>query len=151
LLRSLIVLPRDRLLLVRLPSDVAALYPLRVRMRTFLHRHGLGEESIEDIVLCVQEACENAIRFGRSNGGVLVRLTVDLPVVSVTVRDFGVGMPLYATVDTPSMAESGRGLHIMRTLMDEFEVQVDGGTEVRMIKRVPLSGQEGDTGLALSA
>lgn len=115
---------------------------MRTQTRTFLCADGLDEEFVEDVVLCVQEACKNAIRFSRSSTGIIVRLTLDDDALHVVVRDFGVGMAMGALKIRPAtLAEHGRGLHIIRCLMDELDVRVAGGTEVRMVKRVPRPGQ----------
>ena len=36
------------------------------------------------------------------------------------------------------MSETGRGLFLLRALMDRVEFRVEGGTEVRMHKLLPL-------------
>jgi serine/threonine-protein kinase RsbW len=98
---------------------------------------GLDESLVEDVVLCVQEACKNAVRHSRCDDEIVVRLALELWAVRVTVRDFGVGMGPHAEAAAPApLAETGRGLHIIRCLMDELEVRVNDGTEVRMVKHL---------------
>ncbi|MBE0528069.1 MAG: ATP-binding protein [Thermoleophilia bacterium] len=38
----------------------------------------------------------------------------------------------------------GRGLYLMAKLTDEFEISIDGGTEIRMLKRLVDGGDRGD-------
>ena len=130
---------------LRLPLDVAALPLMRARMRVFLDRDALDEEFVEDVVLCVQEACKNAMRYSRSSAGILVRLTLDDCALCILVRDYGVGIGADALAVAPApLAENGRGLYIIRRLMDELDVRVSEGTELRMVKRVPGQGLAGD-------
>lgn len=91
----------------------------------------------DDVLLCVQEACKNAIRFSGSPHGVLVRIRMGTDGVDITVRDFGVGMDLDALRRRrpAPLSESGRGLNIIRAVMDDVDVRVAHGTEVRMHKR----------------
>lgn len=58
--------------------------------------------------------------------------------VMATVCDHGPGQDLELLDDLPPDPESevGRGLFLMRTLMDSVEFRVDGGTEVRLYKRL---------------
>ncbi len=128
---------------LRLPLDVAALPTMRARMRVFLDQDALGEEFVEDVVLCVQEACKNAMRYSRSAAGIHVQLTLDDGALCIVVRDYGVGIAAGTLSVAPApLAENGRGLYIIRRLMDELDVRVSDGTELRMVKRVP--GLAGD-------
>lgn len=120
---------------IRLPLDAASLSLVRVLTRTFLRQGDLEEDVVEDVVLCIQEACKNAIRFSRSRRGVVVRVQLDDDAVCVMVRDEGVGLQRGAPVATDPLAEHGRGLSIIGSLMDELSFAIDDGTEVRMVKR----------------
>ena len=63
----------------------------------------------------------------------------------ILVRDYGVGIAAEALSVAPApLAENGRGLYIIRRLMDELDVRVSEGTELRMVKRVPGQGLAGD-------
>jgi len=135
-----------------MPLDVTVLPLVRDRVRGFLDQDGLDEELVEDVVLCIQEACKNAIRHSGSARGILVRVAMDGRSVRIVVTDYGVGMREGVLELTPQpMAESGRGLHIIRMLMDTVDVRVDGGTEVRMSKRLPASAEGQADRLPLSA
>lgn len=135
-----------------MPLDVTVLPLVRARVRGFLEQDGLDEEIIEDVVLCVQEACKNAIRFSGSDHGVLIRVSMDGSSLRISVRDFGVGMNESLLARTPQpLAQSGRGLYIIRMIMDDVEVRVDGGTDVRMSMYLPAEAQGPAEGLALSA
>lgn len=145
--------PYRQRFLLRLPLDVAMLPVMRSRVRSFLGQDGLDGDLIDDVVLCIQEACKNAIRYSHSSRGIVVKLALSRAWVRVVVRDYGVGMRNGSLELTPTpLAESGRGLHIIRKIMDDVEVHIGQGTELRMRKAVPLVGRGGaDTDLALSA
>lgn len=137
-------------LVLRMPLDVAVLPLMRSRVRTYLRQDGMEEECVEDVVLCVQEACKNAIRFSGSSDGILLRLSRESGTLYVLVRDHGVGLAPDVLAVTPTpMDEHGRGLQIIRRLMDSVEVRADGGTELLMVKHAP--GTAGAGRLALSA
>lgn len=131
-----ITLPRPRRLLLRVPLDAAALVEARQQFREFLAEDdGLDEIIVGDIVLCLQEACENAVKFSGSDDGIMVELLQDRSSFNAVVRDSGVGLdPRRLERLTDVMAESGRGLYLMNLLMDDVEIHVQDGTEVRMHK-----------------
>jgi anti-sigma regulatory factor (Ser/Thr protein kinase) len=135
-------LARDTLQLkIPLPLHTAALPPLRGRVRTFLSAH-VSDDDLHDILLCLQEAMKNAVRFSGSRKAVEVRVRVLDHRVSVVVRDYGVGIGASAmrTMEShgrpDALSDRGRGLYLMAQLMDELELISEKGIEVRMVKRV---------------
>jgi anti-sigma regulatory factor (Ser/Thr protein kinase) len=140
-------------LALRLPLDVAVLPMMRSRVRAYLRGDGVAEELVEDVVLCLQEACKNAIRFSDSRDGILLRVAPEPGALRVLVRDHGVGMePALWQIKPAPLADHGRGLQIIASLMDEVYVRVDHGTHLRMVKYLRPARQAGAGGsLALSA
>ena len=111
---------------------------LATQVRLFLHAHGVADEVALDILLCVHEACANAIEHSSSASGVDVVLRLVEASVTVVVADRGLGLDieLHDLHREPGVLQpDGRGLYVMACIMDELEVHVDGGTEIRMIKR----------------
>jgi anti-sigma regulatory factor (Ser/Thr protein kinase) len=129
-----------------LPLDVSRLAESRQAVRAFLAASEVPQRCRNDMVLCLQEALKNAMRFSHSSRGVDVSVRVTPEGIAILVRDYGVGLDgaraALAKVPEPPdpLASSGRGLRIMATLMDDLELHSDGGVEVRMFKR--LSGPE---------
>jgi anti-sigma regulatory factor (Ser/Thr protein kinase) len=125
-----------------LPLDISRLAESRQAVRAFLAANEVPQRCRDDVVLCLQEALKNAMRFSYSSRGVDVRVCITPEGVALLVRDYGVG--LHGARATPSkvsepphpLAASGRGLHIIATLMDDLELRSDGGVEVRMFKRL---------------
>jgi serine/threonine-protein kinase RsbW len=121
-----------------IPIDVARLEESRAEVRLFLQAHGVAEQTVEDLVLCVHEACANSIQHSLSRTGIDVELRVGPTSVSVVVADRGLGLDLdlHDPHRQPGpLQPKGRGLHLMECLMDELKVHMDGGTEIHMIKR----------------
>ena len=118
---------------------VSALAGARDLVRSFLRGFGLPEQTVFDVVLSVQEACKNAIRFSGSERPVDVTVSVRAGEVGFVIRDHGVGFaprPIeLGTHPDPGDAQ-GRGLFLMHCLMDDLEITRDRGAIVRARKTV---------------
>lgn len=117
--------------------DIAELGAARHELELYLNGHELPAELTYDLLTCVQEASKNALRFAATPYGVHVSVTVDAGEILVTVCDHGAGLDPGRIGELPPdpLSESGRGLFLLLTLMDEVEFRVNGGTEVRLRKR----------------
>ena len=119
-----------------LRSDLAALAELRARLRDFLARQAVSSAAAADVILSLQEAAKNAMR---ASGGRPVRVTVWIrrDTVNVCVRDHGAGFSLSAPRRCPRVWQTGgRGLYVMRTLMDSVEIDCSDGAMVLMRRRL---------------
>jgi anti-sigma regulatory factor (Ser/Thr protein kinase) len=104
-------------------SELAA---LRDAVAGLLARHGVPDEVAYDVVLAVQEAAKNAL--ARCDGRVPpVRVVVecDEARVDVEIVDPGKGFDLGAVEAVPvdPWSEHGRGLLLIRRLMDSLSVE----------------------------
>ena len=130
-----ISLPR---LAFRLGLDPARLARARERVRDYLWLHCEDERLVDEVVLCVEEACTNAIRHSGAKDAMEVSLGFNGDDLLVTAKDCGHGFDL-ASFDCNALpdplASGGRGLFLIARLMDELELRLDGGLEVRMLKR----------------
>jgi serine/threonine-protein kinase RsbW len=131
---------------VRIPSDVQYIADIvdevvrRCAAAEFPRRH-----LTLNVPVALTEAISNAIL--RGNGEVVtrsvhVRARVDTVRLEVEVRDEGDGFDLDRCTADPTTAdnlvrEDGRGLFLMRTLMDRVERYSDGGNVVRLILHRP--------------
>ncbi len=122
-----------------LEMDLAArlnvLSGLRGTVDRWLADAGAGEDERFDVTLSTSEAATNAIQhaFGGSEARFTVCCERDGPKVTVTVRDAG-------RWRTARQSSGGRGLEIIRALIDEVQIDSDDdGTVVTMTKR--LSGE----------
>ncbi|MGH7494084.1 MAG: ATP-binding protein [bacterium] len=104
---------------------------------------GLAEDERDSLAIAVTEVGNNAIIHGnKRDPNKKVHLTIHAGPsgVEVIVRDEGTGFnpdKLSNPLDPENLLrESGRGVFIMRSLMDEVKFNFStGGTEVTIIKR----------------
>ena len=124
--------------LVDTPAQLAS---FRRRLRRLLSERGLFEDEREAIVLATVEALSNALNacdVAACHIEVVVSLIADY--VCVEVRDAderfnGVCLDLIGVVGED--AEHGRGLYLMKAMMESFElVPRSRGTLVRMLRRL---------------
>jgi serine phosphatase RsbU (regulator of sigma subunit)/anti-sigma regulatory factor (Ser/Thr protein kinase) len=103
---------------VELIGEQAALSAFRQGLRRWLEEAGAEADEVQDIVMAVNEACQNAIEhaYGLAPEPFDVRLTCDEGSVAVVVRDRG-GWREGRSDDR------GRGLPLMRALMDEVDIE----------------------------
>jgi anti-sigma regulatory factor (Ser/Thr protein kinase) len=126
--------------------DAAHLQEARRQVRTFLDDQGIDEDAAFDILLCVHEACANAIEHSDSTIDVEVAVCLDEASVSIVVKDAGRGLEAIHHADhhrPATLSSDGRGLYVMSRLMDGLDVHIDDGTEIRMVKRLALVALSG--------
>ena len=108
------------------PADISLLRRLRTLVRADLAGAGVGGEALDDVVMCVHEACMNAMQHG--SGKLSVRWELVPGEVRVKVCDEGEGTPLPSGEAVPDTEQlTGRGLFLIRSLSRHFEARVDGG------------------------
>jgi serine/threonine-protein kinase RsbW len=100
------------------------------------------EEDATAVSISVIEAGTNAIQHGCTNGAeqrVELRFTVTEEQLEVEVEDHGKGFEPENLPDPTSpdniLRERGRGIFIIRQMMDELDFDFSAGTRLRMIKR----------------
>jgi serine/threonine-protein kinase RsbW len=123
-----------------LPRDARYVPLLRNVAKSLLADLGAPKEASHDIELAVSEACANAVRHATGSAAYMVSLGVDRDRCEVEIVDQGKsdeplpGPPDVAHVD----AEAGRGLMLMRALVDDFQfTRHDDATCVRLTKSWP--------------
>jgi len=115
-----------------LPSNASTLGAVRNQVRSFLRLHAVDKKAVDGVVLCVHEACTNAVHHSKSHADIAVELVLDAQSVAITVSDSGCGLDLDQCdpLREPELLRlRGRGLYVIATLMDEFEICVDGELE----------------------
>jgi serine/threonine-protein kinase RsbW len=115
---------------------------------------GLDEDAVHWVGVAIRESVINAIKHGNQHD-VTKHVFVDFddapggdsPGLMIRVRDQGPGFDpdLLANPLDPEnlLKSSGRGIFLIRSFMDEVELQraAQGGMEIRMVKRVSSSAQ----------
>ena len=127
----------------RLAPEPSHLLRARERIRDYLRAHCDDRGLTDQVVLCIEEACTNAIRHSGSREDMLVSLHFEDADLVVTVEDRGRGFDTAAfdpeALPDP-MATGGRGLFLIARMMDDIELRTDGGLEVRMMRRGAACG-----------
>ncbi len=118
-------------------ADIDSLVVARDQIMQFLEGHGISEDDQLDILVSLQEALANAVIHGCKNDAsksVHCSLKVSDDEISVIVSDPGPGFAI-SEEDSGggNLTEHGRGILLMRSLMDEVHYQ-HGGSEVHLKK-----------------
>jgi serine/threonine-protein kinase RsbW len=124
------------------PSDLAVMPMVRQFIESASRLANLDQESIDAIVLAVNEATTNVIRHAHQcRTEIQVHLECKLLIdgIVVTVIDQGDPFDITAVPDLDPAEErvGGRGVFLMRTLLDELVcVPLEsGGNQLRMVRR----------------
>jgi serine/threonine-protein kinase RsbW len=112
---------------------------------------GFNEDDTMSIAMAVREAAVNAVMHGNAyDPGKKVTLAFeqDDKDLTIVVRDQGKGVDVDSIPDPLApenlMKQSGRGIFLMRSLMDEVQIHAsETGTEVKLIKH--FHGNAGDS------
>ena len=111
---------------------------LRHELGTWLGDVGVPRRVANDLITAASELCTNAIRAAKSSVSVGARL--DGETLVMEVRDDGPGFEaeLPEEIEDP-LADTGRGLFVVRQLVDVLWVETDpavGGTVARCGRRI---------------
>ena len=93
-----------------------------------------------DVLIALQEALANAVVHGCRNDPskiISCSVEVDRSAITITIRDPGPGFDVDAVTQSSeagtNMTDHGRGIALMRSVMDEVAYR-NGGSEVRLRK-----------------
>jgi PAS domain S-box-containing protein len=120
-----------------LPLEASHLLRARERLRDYLREYCASRDLIDDVVLCIEEACTNAIRHSAAHDDMQIALGFTGGRLVALVKDSGRGFDTdkFDPHVMPDLRrDHGRGLFIIANLMDELELHCEGGLEVRMTK-----------------
>ena len=132
-----------------LPSKVAGISPFADQLMQFILKFRSADGTEADIEMALHEALANAVIHGNGENSckriyVECRCYMDGE-VSITVRDEGRGFDSSAVLD-PTFLENllfthGRGIYLMKMLMDEVSFE-EGGRVVVMRKKSNANSAE---------
>lgn len=114
-------------------------------LETLLRKAGLPEDTIANLAIAVTELVNNAIKHGnklQKNKMVTVSIIYSPEKIEITVADEGEGFEPDKIPDPLAeenlMKEIGRGIFIVKSLIDEvrFQFPSTGGTRVILTKNI---------------
>jgi serine/threonine-protein kinase RsbW len=122
------------------PADLTAMVAARDAILEFIHHESPDEQTELDILIAVQEALANAVLHGaKTDPGKTIHCLVDVDAsaIAIVIRDPGKGFDAVGEPETAedgtNLTSHGRGILLMRSLMDEVTYRRHG-TEIRMKK-----------------
>jgi serine phosphatase RsbU (regulator of sigma subunit)/anti-sigma regulatory factor (Ser/Thr protein kinase) len=136
-LLALQLTPPGKTLALALPARPASLASMRRAVAQWLRLAGAGDDEVYEVLVACGEACANTVAHAHpalSDSSFEVRAGREGPEIQITVRDTGRWRP-------PGETGRGRGLAVMRELMDEVEIAPsDQGTTVTLRRRLRGDG-----------
>ena len=125
---------------VSVPASPSRLSGLRRAVRADLR--GVSEEVADDVVLALSEAATNAVLHGSSGGQpIQVVVHVNDDWVEASVLDHGPQPPPGLPADSDELRAGGRGLWLLRRLVDEVRLErVKLGTRVTLRRAIGPAG-----------
>ncbi len=125
-------------LTLAVPQWAGALRHVRDAVRDFLGAHHVDAAIVDDLVLCIDEACANGLEHGCTDEPMSLRVELAGDSVEILIADEGCGFdPSAVAWEAPErLVSGGRGLYLMQELCDSMEISSGTGTAVRMLRRL---------------
>ncbi|CAN5817683.1 hypothetical protein BH23ACT10_BH23ACT10_00670 [soil metagenome] len=124
-----------------LPRDRESVSAVRRIVSSAMAEVGVERSCAADVELALTEGCANVVRHATSTDRYRVVFQLNTTAARVTIADSGKGFAVNGKQRMAgALAEGGRGVALMRMLMDEadFRVQEGRGTEVLLTKQIVL-------------
>jgi anti-sigma regulatory factor (Ser/Thr protein kinase) len=123
---------------LKIPCSEEFIKIVRLQAEAIARRVEFSEDAIYDIITAVGEACDNCIEHGVSEQGIDVQYNLTPTEFRVEVQDYGPGFEPKGMGEEPPdlMDENGRGLFLMKQLMDfvSIESRIGVGTKIVVAK-----------------
>lgn len=124
---------------LQLPRDAVSVPVVRRVCGCVLQDLGVAPECVHDVQLALTEACTNVLRHADGTGddyGVAIEVTDDECIIRVVDTGGGFTHEEFGREIAHGSSESGRGIHLMRSLVDSmtFESRPSRGTVVHLHK-----------------
>jgi serine/threonine-protein kinase RsbW len=134
-------------LVLRLPRDPVTVPVTRRTVDCALDAIGVSDECRDDVTLALTEVCANVVRHAHDSDDYTVTLTATGSRCTIDVCDSGTGLPTDVAAGGQSTAKStsehGRGLAIVRAVMDAVQVVAGpSGVAIHMVKQL-IFGKRG--------
>lgn len=126
-----------------LPRDGLTVPIARHVVRNSMTEVGVDDECIAAIELALSEACANVLKHSGPGDDYEVALSIDPPnaVIRVVDRGHGFDFENLTSESAPPTAERGRGIELMRALVDrvKFTSVPEEGTVVHLEKQLEFA------------
>ncbi|HVE97755.1 MAG TPA: ATP-binding protein [Mycobacteriales bacterium] len=123
-----------------LPRDFQTVPVARRIIDSSMTSVGVTRECVHDVTVALTEACTNVLKHSGPGDEYEVRFALDNEVCSIQICDVGTGFDPATLPDGDAAhdAERGRGVQLMRHLVDElrFTSNPDDGSVVTMTKSI---------------
>lgn len=122
-----------------LECNFAAVRRCASQVRSYLVAHGLAEKDVWACELALVEGCNNAVQYTpaqHASEKLLVELKCAPTHIELRINDHteGFDLPVQTELPVPDQ-ESGRGIFLMRSLMDEVDYVRRGSTNCLILKK----------------
>ena len=128
----------DIKLSMNIPRDASTLPLVRHLTKHSLREIGVTNECIGDVEVAVTEACANVVEHTTDEDEYSVEVELTDTKVEIRVIDTGHGFDFetLGRSDAEATAEGGRGIQLMRALVDtiKFTSEPESGTVVHLVK-----------------
>ena len=136
--------PEGRVLQLRVPARADELKGIRDAVRENVEACGCSAQSAADIVLAIDEACQNIIRHAyRGDSDNVIELEIehqdDRLIVSLADHAPAIDPSRVKPRNLEDIRPGGLGTHFIRRVMDEVEFQTPTsgcGNLLRMVRRI---------------
>ncbi len=129
---------------LEIPARAARLREFRDAIKKHLKKAGCGEQEIHDVVLAVDEACQNIIRHaygGETDQPIVLEIRRDGPKFILYLRDFAdpVEIDKIKSRDLSDVKPGGLGVHFIHEVMDQVTItplDKGEGNVITLVKNV---------------
>jgi serine/threonine-protein kinase RsbW len=133
---------------LELPTSSWTVAVARYALDGLLGAAGVVATIREDLALALSEGCTNAVRHGSAGPAYRVQIDLDHSRCRLEIRDQGSGFDPHLVPSPTRGTNGGRGLLIMRTVVDHVQIDVlrPHGTRIVMVKslRHPSAARRAD-------
>jgi serine/threonine-protein kinase RsbW len=122
-----------------LDCSFAAVRRCAMQVREYLAAHGVAEKDLWACELAFVEGCNNAVQYtppNRAGEKLIVELSCASTHVELRINDHtqGFEFPAESRLPAPEQ-EKGRGIYLMRTLMDQVDYIRDPSSNCLVLKK----------------
>lgn len=120
---------------LKIPCSGEFIKIVRLQAEAIARRVDFSEEEVYDIITSVGEVCDNCIEHGVSEKGIDVQYSMSPSEFKVEIQDYGPGFEPAGMGEEPPdlMLEDGRGLFLMKQLMDTVIIDSKPGHGTRTV------------------